>query len=151
MHSISFWPYICIRKYYTVYIMSNKNDYNTALLIHLSAFLGYLFPFGGVVGPLVIWESKKRESDFLDKNGKEAINFNLSFLLYTFVLGISILPFAFRSIFSEIHHIDLFGIISMGSIIGVLAMIKFVLIILAAIKANQGEIYKYPLTIKFIK
>ncbi len=131
--------------------MSNKNDYNTALLIHLSAFLGYLFPFGGVVGPLVIWESKKRESDFLDKNGKEAINFNLSFLLYTFVLGISILPFAFRSIFSEIHHIDLFGIISMGSIIGVLAMIKFVLIILAAIKANQGEIYKYPLTIKFIK
>jgi len=131
--------------------MSNKNDYNTALLIHLSAFLGYLFPFGGVVGPLVIWESKKRKSDFLDKNGKEAINFNLSFLLYTFVLGISILPFAFRSIFSEIHHIDLFGIISMGSIIGVLAMIKFVLIILAAIKANQGEIYKYPLTIKFIK
>ncbi len=131
--------------------MSNKNDYNTALLIHLSAFLGYLFPFGGVVGPLVIWESKKRESDFLDKNGKEAINFNLSFLLYTFILGLSILPFAFRSIFSEIHHIDLFGIISMGSIIGVLAMIKFVLIILAAIKANQGEIYKYPLTIKFIK
>lgn len=131
--------------------MSNKNDYNTALLIHLSAFLGYLFPFGGVVGPLVIWESKKRESDFLDKNGKEAINFNLSFLLYTFVLGISILPFAFRSIFSEIHHIDLFGMISMGSIIGVLAMIKFVLIILAAIKANQGEVYKYPLTIKFIK
>ena len=151
MHSISFWPYICIGKYYIDYIMSNKNDYNTALLIHLSAFLGYLFPFGGVVGPLVIWESKKRESDFLDKNGKEAINFNLSFLLYTFVLGLSILPFAFRSIFSEIHHIDLFGMISMGSIIGVLAMIKFVLIILAAIKANQGEVYKYPLTIKFIK
>jgi uncharacterized Tic20 family protein len=131
--------------------MSSKNENNNAFLLHLSAFFGYIFPFGGVVGPLVFWELKKRESDFVDKNGKEAINFNLSFLLYSFILGLSIIPFAFRSIFSEMHHIDLFGILSVGSIIGVLGIIKFVLIIFAAIKANQGEVYKYPLTIKFIK
>ncbi len=131
--------------------MSNKNDYNKAFLLHLSAFFGYIFPFGGVVAPLIIWEMKKRESDFLDQNGKEAVNFNLSFLLYSFILGISIFPFAFRSIFSELHHFDLFGIVSMASFIGILAIVRFILIIVAATKANQGEVYKYPLTIKFIK
>ncbi len=131
--------------------MTKTSENNSAFLMHLSSFTGYLFPFGGVIAPLVFWELKKRESIFLDKNGKEAVNFNLSYLLYAFVLGLSIIPFAFHSIFSGLHHLPLFGIISMASLIGVLAMVKFVLIIYAAIKANQGEVYKYPLTIKFIK
>ena len=131
--------------------MSNRNDQNNAFLLHLSAFFGYLFPFGGVIAPLVFWELKKRDSDFIDENGKEAVNFNLSYLLYTFVLGLSIMSFAFRTIFDELHHIDLFGLISIGSVIGILSVIKFVLIIVAATRANQGEVYKYPLTIKFIK
>ena len=131
--------------------MTHRNDNNNAFLLHLSAFFGYIFPFGAVVGPLVIWEMNKRKSSFLDKNGKEAINFNLSYLLYTFILGLSIIPFVVRTITSDFHHVDLFGMISVGSIIGVLAVVKFVLIILAAIKANQGEVYNYPLTIKFIK
>jgi uncharacterized Tic20 family protein len=131
--------------------MSYKNDYNNAFLLHLSAFFGYLFPFGGVIAPLIFWEMKKKDSDFIDKNGKEAVNFNLSYLMYTFILGLSVLPFIFRSIFNELHHFDLFGLISMGTIIGILSVVKFVLIIIAATKANQGEVYKYPLTIKFIK
>ena len=131
--------------------MTHRNDYNNAFLLHLSAFFGYIFPFGAVVGPLVIWEMNKQKSDFIDKNGKEAINFNLSYLLYTFVLGLSIVPFVIRTVIHDFNHLDLFGIISLGSLIGVLAIIKFVLIIFAAIKANQGEVYKYPLTIKFIK
>ena len=131
--------------------MTHRNDNNNAFLLHLSAFFGYIFPFGAVVGPLVIWEMNKRKSSFLDKNGKEAINFNLSYLLYTFILGLSIIPFVVRTVTSDFHHLDLFGMISVGSIIGVLAVIKFVLIILAAIKANQGEVYNYPLTIKFLK
>ena len=82
--------------------MSKNKNYNTAFFLHLSAFFGYVFPFGGVVAPLVIWELKKNDSDFVDKSGKAAVNFNLSFLLYSFVLGISIFPFAFRSIFIRI-------------------------------------------------
>ena len=131
--------------------MTHRNDYNNAFLLHLSAFFGYIFPFGAVVGPLVIWEMNKRKSDFIDRNGKEAINFNLSYLLYTFVLGLSIVPFVIRTVMNDLHHLDLFGMISVGSIIGVLAIVKFVLIIIAASKANQGEVYNYPLTIKFIK
>ncbi len=131
--------------------MRTRNDNNNAFLLHLSAFFGYIFPFGAVVGPLVIWELNKKKSNFLDKNGKEAINFNLSYLLYTFILGLSIVPFIIRTVSSDLHHLDLFGMISIGSIIGILAIVKFVLIIFAAIKANQGEVYNYPLTIKFIK
>ncbi len=131
--------------------MSTKNDNNTAFLLHLSAFFGYMVPFGAIVGPLVIWEINKGKSDFVDANGKEAINFNLSYLLYTFLLGLSIVPFAIRMILSEFQHFDLFGIISLASIIGLLVIAKFVLIIFAAVKANQGEVYHYPLTIKFIR
>ena len=131
--------------------MSTKNDNNTAFLIHLSAFFGYVIPFGAIVGPLVIWEINKDKSEFVNENGKQAINFNLSYLLYTFLLGLSVVPFILRSVLSEFHHLDPFGIITAGSLIGVLAIVKFVLIILAAVSANQGEVYHYPLTIKFIK
>jgi uncharacterized Tic20 family protein len=131
--------------------MSTKNDNNTAFLIHLSAFFGYVIPFGAIVGPLVIWEINKEKSEFVNENGKEAINFNLSYLLYTFLLGLSVVPFIIRTVMSEFHHLDLFGIITAGSLIGLIAIVKFVLIILAAVSANQGEVYHYPLTIKFIK
>ena len=131
--------------------MSTKNDNNTAFLLHLSAFFGYMVPFGAVVGPLVIWEINKNKSDFVNENGKESINFNLSYLLYTFLLGLSIIPFIIRTVLSEFHHFDLFGIVTAASIIGLIAIVKFVLIIFAAIKADQGEVYHYPLTIKFIK
>jgi len=131
--------------------MRTRNDNNNAFLLHLSAFFGYIFPFGAVVGPLIFWGLNKKKSNFLDKNGKEAVNFNLSYLLYTFILGLSIVPFIIRTVSSDLHHLDLFGMISIGSIIGILAIVKFVLIIFAAIKANQGEVYNYPLTIKFIK
>ena len=131
--------------------MSKRNDNNNAFLLHLSAFFGYIFPFGAVVGPLVIWELNKRKSEFIDVNGKEAVNFNLSYLLYTMILGLSIVPFVLRIALEDFQHLDLFGIVSVGSLIGILAVVKFVLIIVAAIKANRGEVYKYPLTIKFIK
>ena len=131
--------------------MSKQNDHNNAFLLHLSAFFGYIFPFGAIVEPLVIWELNKRKSEFMDQNGKEAINFNLSYLLYTMILGLSIVPFVLRIALEDFQHLDLFGIVSVGSLIGILAIVKFVLIIVAALKANRGEVYKYPLTIKFIK
>ena len=131
--------------------MTKQNDNNNAFLLHLSAFFGYIFPFGAVVGPLVIWELNRRKSEFMDQNGKEAINFNLSYLLYTTILGLSIVPFVLRIALEDFQHLDLFGIVSVGSLIGILAIVKFVLIIVAALKANRGEVYKYPLTIKFIK
>lgn len=143
--------------------MATKRDNSNAFLIHISALAGYFFPLGGVIAPLVFWQVKKDESEFLDKQGKEAVNFNLSFLLYAFILGLTFIPFIIRTVFNNLDNIDhmhndfhfdfsnMVGIFGGVSLIGLLAIIRFALIILAAIKANNGEHYKYPLTIKFIK
>jgi uncharacterized Tic20 family protein len=147
-------------------IMISQNDKNIAFLTHLSGFGGYIIPFGSIIIPLIIWETKKKESQFIDDNGKEALNFNLSYLLYTFLLGITVVPFfvgSFFSHFREVTHFDnmdfhldfdsnhLFGIISIASLISVLAIAKIVLIIMASINSHKGEKFKYPLTINFVK
>jgi|UniRef100_UPI0040481596 uncharacterized protein len=142
----------------------NKNNENTnAFLIHISAFAGYFFPLGSIIAPLVLWQTQKDKSQFLDDQGKEAVNFNISYVLYTFILGISIIPFAFRPLFNHFRHYNdfdfdfsftggnFFGIFGIASVITLIGFIKVILIILAALKSKEGENYKYPLTIKFIK
>lgn len=140
-----------------------NNDQNTnAFLIHISSFAGYLFPLGSIIAPLVLWQTLKERSNFLDDHGKEAVNFNISFGLYIFILSASIFPFFFGSIFNlldNVNHIDfgidigsgifgLFGIVSLASFV---VLVKIALIIIAGLKANKGEMYKYPFTIQFIK
>ena len=143
--------------------MNTKNTNNNAFLIHISAFAGYFIPLGGIIAPLIFWQVKKDESAFLDDQGKQAVNFNLSFLLYTFILGLTFIPFFIRAIFNNLQNLDhmhddfffdfpsMFGFIGGISLIGILGVVRFILIILAAVKANNGEHFKYPLTIKFIK
>ena len=144
--------------------MSKNNDNNNAFLIHISAFAGYVFPFGSVLLPLILWNVKKDRSELLDKHGKEAVNFNLSYYLYTFILGLTLIPITFGTIFrnfrhlSDFNHFDLdlnftnlFGFVGFSSLISVLVIAKFILIVVAAIKASRGEFYKYPLVINFIK
>jgi len=144
--------------------MLTQNEKNTSFLIHLSAFLSFIFPFGSILGPLIMWSVNKDKSAYLDDNGKEAVNFNLSYTLYLFILGMIAFPFAFGSFFNHVRHIDdfnnfnfhfdfdhLFGFLSIASVISVITILKFVLVIIAAIKASRGEVYKYPLTINFVK
>jgi len=141
----------------------NKNSQDTnAFLIHISAFAGYLFPFGSVIAPLILWQTLKDKSPFLDRQGKEAVNFNLSFNLYIFILSASFLPFFFRNLFhffKNLEHLDFgvntgfefFGFLGIISVVSLVALLKIELIILAALKVKEGEDYTYPLTIKFIK
>ena len=140
-----------------------NNDQNTnAFLIHISAFAGYLFPFGSIIVPLILWQTLKDRSSFLDDHGKEAVNFNISFALYIFILSATFVPFfigSFFDMFNNVDHVDfgidigtgIFGFFGIASLVSIVALIKIALIILAAIKANKGEMYEYPLTIKFIK
>ncbi len=131
--------------------MSKTSENNNVFLMHLSSFAGYLFPFGAIIVPLVIWESKKKESELLNRTGKEVINFNLSYLLYTIAILVIIASMGISIAINEIQHFNIFLIISLGVVLVVLSLIKFIFIVLAAVKANQGEEYKYPLTISFIK
>ncbi|SEB36000.1 hypothetical protein SAMN04489761_0112 [Tenacibaculum sp. MAR_2009_124] len=142
--------------------MQNNNENTNAFLIHISSFAGYLFPLGSIITPLIIWQTLKEKSPYLDQQGKEAVNFNISFSLYIFVLGASFFSFLFGNIFDIFNGVDidfgghhsyngLFGILGVASLVSIVTLIKIALIILAAMKANNGEIYKYPFTIKFIK
>ena len=103
------------------------------MLCHLSALAGYLIPFGNVIAPLIIWQIQKKDYPSVDAHGKEAVNFQISILIYTFV---SIL-LAFVLI-----GIPLLVAIGIGNL---------VLIVIASIKANNGEAYRYPLTLRLIK
>ena len=141
-----------------------KNNQNTnACLIHISAFAGFVFPFGQIITPLIAWQTLKDRSPFLDEQGKEAINFNLSYTLYAFILSIAFIPLFFRSFFSSFNNFNnfqlnldlstsnLFNIMGLGSILGILYLVGISLILIAAFKAKEGENYTYPFTIKFIK
>ena len=143
--------------------MKHNNPNTNAFLIHISAFAGFLFPFGGIITPLIAWQTLKERSAFLDEQGKEAVNFNISYTLYLWIVGLTIIPFAFGSIFNWNHFNNgfdfnfhngfdnLFGVFGLASFAGFIALIRIVLIIIAAMKSKEGENYKYPLTIKFIK
>lgn len=105
----------------------NKDDNTMALLVHVSAI------FTGFVGPLIIWLIKKDESPFVDAHGKAALNFQLTLLIGYVV--------------SVILFIVLIGILTFFACL----ILGLVFPIIAAMKANNGEFYKYPLSINFIK
>ena len=138
--------------------------------MHLGAFSKYFIPFGNYIVPILLWSSNKDKSNFIDDHGKEAINFQLSILLYTVILGIFSFPFFIFNVFGDANVFDLyhfndfsinfsnpggFRTLIGASFIGIIALIGFfleiVFVISAALKANKGEDYKYPLTIRFIK
>ena len=123
--------------------MISRNDKNYSSITHLSGFAGWFFPFGNILAPLVLWSVKKNESSFIDEHGKAAVNFQLSIMLYVFLLAILCIPIAIFTL----------GIGIIAIIIGIIpaVLLKISLIILASIKANNGEDYNYPFTINFIK
>ena len=143
--------------------MKQNNQNTNAFLIHISAFAGFLFPFGHIITPLIAWQTLKERSPFLDKHGKEAVNFNLSYTLYSFILTLTFIPFAMGTFFRNFNNFDNFyidfdfntniilGFIGFGTITGIIYLAGIALVIIASLKAKDGESYKYPFTIKFIK
>lgn len=144
--------------------MKKNNENTNAFLIHISAFAGFIFPFGHIITPLIAWQTLKERSPFLNEQGKEAVNFNISYTLYVFLLTLTFIPFAFGSFFRNHNNFfnnnnynfdfdfnNIFGFIGIGSITGIIYLIGIALVIIASIKARDGENYKYPFTIKFIK
>ncbi|MES2574884.1 MAG: DUF4870 domain-containing protein [Bacteroidota bacterium] len=149
--------------------METTNEKNMATFTHLSILSQYCIPFGNYIFPILIWSSKKEKSEFIDFHGKQVLNFQLSILLYSLILGIIAVPIFVVTFFNSIplntiinddimNHLSLenisgiiiVGIIAILIIIG-LKIAEFFLIILASLKASNGEKYKYPLTIPFIK
>ncbi len=151
--------------------METTNEKNLATITHLSTLSQYCIPFGNYIFPILIWSSKKDKSEFVDYHGKQVLNFQLSVFLYTLILGLIAIPIILATIFSQIPLRALFndehfvlnnfsienisGIIIIAIIAVFLLLIlkiaEFFLIIYASLKTANGEKYRYPLTIPFIK
>ncbi|WP_026705848.1 DUF4870 domain-containing protein [Flavobacterium soli] len=150
--------------------METNNSKTTATLIHLSALSQYFIPFGNFIFPIIIWSSSKDKSTYIDAQGKQSINFNLSLLMYSFLMALVAVPLFFVSVFSKakyvnVNHGDFFiEDFNMTEISGLLVtaiviiclfillkILEFFLIIYAAVKTSNGYDYKYPLTINFLK
>jgi len=155
--------------------MTPANERTISSLTHLSALTQYFFPFGNFIVPIVIWSSKKNDSEFIDYNGKQVLNFQLSIFAYSIIALLIAVPLLiygfvtnvstnstynstinFENInFDNFSNHKITSIIVAAIIAGVvfifLKLVEFILIIYAAVKASNGENYKYPLTIPFFK
>lgn len=107
---------------------------NWAVFCHLGGFALYVLPFmlGNVLVPLVIWLMKRNESPYIDEHGREALNFQISMTIYATV--------AFALAFLLIGFL----------LLPPLAIFHFVLMVIASVRASQGELYRYPLTLRLI-
>jgi len=111
-----------------------KDDNTTwAVFCHLGAFAGYFFPLANIIVPLVLWLTKKDESELVDDHGRESVNFQISMLIYM--------------IAAALLTCLLIGIV----LLGVLAVFNVIAVIIASVKAGKGEQFRYPLSIRFIK
>jgi uncharacterized Tic20 family protein len=151
--------------------MEATTEKNIATFTHLSALTQYFIPFGNYIFPIILWTSKKDKSEFVDYSGKQILNFQLSVLLYTIALALIAIPILIVTIFNNVSlnamiHEDSFvinhinfennvALITIGLttvfVFICLKVAEFFLIIYASIKTSNGEKYKYPITIPFIK
>ncbi len=124
--------------------MPSKEERQWAMFAHLSALVGGLLTsaiggWGFFIGPLVIWLMKKDEMPFAGEQAKEALNFNIMVsAIFLILLAMTILTLGI-------------GILISGPLMLIIGIAALVLIIIAAIKANEGIAYRYPLTIRLIK
>jgi len=112
----------------------DKDTRMWGMFCHLSALCGFIgIPLGSVLGPLIIWLIKREEHPFIDAQGKEALNFQISMVIYGAVSALLI--------FVLIGFLLLFALL----------VLDVVCTIMAAVKANDGVSFRYPLTIRFLK
>jgi uncharacterized Tic20 family protein len=117
----------------------NKNALMWAMFCHLTGLAGLPLPvIGNIVAPLVIWQIKKDDFPFVDEQGKEAVNFQISMSLYGLIGSIACL-------------ITCIGVILIPFVVAAIYIIDFIFLLIAAVKANNGHHYHYPLTVRFVK
>ena len=107
-----------------------------AMFVHLSILIGFIVPFFGLIVPIVVWITKKDSDQLATANAKEAINFQITSVLWGILIaGLVLLGF------------KIFAFFFIAGALGVALGIAFVVLpIIAAVKANRGDEYRYPIT-----
>ena len=114
-------------------ITPSKDERTWAMLSHFSALCMFIFPFGNILAPLIIWLIKKEEMSFVEDQAKEVLNFQISMTIYLLISGILC-----------------FILIGIPFVIG-LGIFNVIITIIAGIKANDGKSYRYPINLRLIK
>ena len=104
-----------------------------SMFIHLSQFCGYLIPLAGMITPIILWQIKKNDSEVIDKHGRIVVNWIITELIYGIVFGL------------------LCFIIIGIPLLFALGVLSIVFPIIGGIKAKNGEVWPYPLSIKFFR
>lgn len=108
------------------------------MVAHLSSLVGLLGNgVGFLLGPLVVWAVKKDDHPFIDRQGKEAMNFQLSVI----IVGLVAVALVFTIV----------GIVIAIPMMLVVAVMAVVFPIVAAVRVNEGEDYRYPFSWRFIE
>ena len=111
----------------------SKDERTWAMLCHFSTYIGLIFPFGNIIVPLIIWLSKREDLPLVEDQGREVLNFQISMTIYFIISGILCII-----------------LIGIPIVIG-LIIFDFIITIVAAISANDGKYYRYPINLKLIK
>ncbi len=109
------------------------NNFDYAMMMHLAQFASLLFPLLGIIIPLIMWQTRKNDDDYIDQQGKVVMNWALSSLIYGIVSWILV-----------------FVLVGILLLIG-LFICSIVFIIMGSINANKGVVKNYPLSIRFFE
>jgi uncharacterized Tic20 family protein len=114
----------------------NKDARMWAMFCHLAGLAGFVIPVivSGIIAPLIVWQIKKDEDPFIDEQGKEAVNFQICVGICALVSALLIPLFCIGAI-----------------LLTAVGTADLVFLLIAAVKANNGYHYRYPLTIRFIR
>lgn len=102
------------------------------MLAHLLALSGFIIPFGNLLAPLIVWQVKKETMPFVADQAKEALNFNITMSIAGIVAGLLVLV--------------LIGFV----LLPIIGLAWIILTIMAGLKANEGQQYRYPFTLRLI-
>jgi uncharacterized protein len=111
----------------------SADETNWGMFAHLSALIGFIIPFGSIIGPLVIWLTKGKELPFVATEAKEALNFQITLAIAFLISGVLIFV--------------LIGFLLMG----LFAIADLTFVIMAAISASKGQPYRYPFALRLVK
>jgi len=113
-------------------IQLTHNDKTFGMLAHLSALAGFVIPFGNIIGPLLVWLIKKEGGGWIDRQGRESLNFQITVFIFVIISGILTAVF--------IGYL----------LLALAAAFSFVMVIIASVKVYDGQDFRYPFCIRFL-
>ena len=137
----------------------HQEERNWSMLVHLAALISLITSgIGGILGPLIVWLIFRGRSDMVNFHGKKALNFNLSFFIYFFILLLGMVPFFIIGTIADIEQEIVDGFwetLALLVVCGVLMLVQLVVwliwVIRAAVRASRGDPPGYILAIPFFR